>query len=117
MIQFTFPNPSELLRPGQYGRARLVIETRAGALLVPQRAVQETQGQYSVAIVVGDGTVTFRTVKVGPRTDSSWVIEEGVKPGDRVIVEGLQRVKDGAKVTPREESKQASAADAAGGTT
>jgi len=110
MLQFSFPNPNGLLRTGQYGRARFVLEKRTGAMLVPQRAVQEMQGQYSVAVVSGDGTVAFRNVKVGPKTDSSWVIEEGVKPGDRVIVEGLQRVKDGSKVTPREESKQASTA-------
>jgi membrane fusion protein (multidrug efflux system) len=99
MIQFTFPNPAGLLRPGQYGRARFVLEKRTGAMLVPQRAVQETQGLYSVAVVAGDGTVAFHNVKVGPRDGSDWVIEEGIKVGDRVIVEGLQRVKDGAKVT------------------
>lgn len=110
MIQFTFPNPSGLLRTGQYGRARFVLEKRTAAMLVPQRAVQEVQGQYSVATVSGDDAVTFHNVKVGPKTASSWVIEEGVKPGDRVIVEGLQRVKDGSKVTPREEPKPASAA-------
>jgi membrane fusion protein (multidrug efflux system) len=110
MIQFSFPNPDSLLRPGQYGRARFVVERLNAALLVPQRAVQEMQGTYSVAVVGGDGTVAFRNVKVGPRMDTLWVIDEGVKPGDRVVVEGLQRIKDGMKVTPREVSKQASAA-------
>jgi membrane fusion protein (multidrug efflux system) len=105
MIQFKFPNPQRLLRPGQYGKSRMVIEKRAGALLVPQRAVQELQGIYSVAIVSGDGTVAFHNVKVGPKMDTLWVIEEGVKPGDKVIVEGLQRVRDGMKVTPREAAK------------
>jgi membrane fusion protein (multidrug efflux system) len=113
MIQFSFPNPDGLLRTGQYGRARFVVEKLTGAMLVPQRAVQEMQGLYSVAVVSGDGTVAFHSVKVGPRTESSWVIEEGVKPGDRVITEGLQRIKDGSKVTPREEAKPA-AAPAAG---
>jgi membrane fusion protein (multidrug efflux system) len=105
MIQFKFPNPQRLLRPGQYGKSRMVIEKRTAALLVPQRAVQELQGIYSVAIVSGDGTVAFRNVKVGPKMDTLWVIEEGVKPGDKVIVEGLQRVRDGMKVTPKEAAK------------
>jgi len=109
MVQFRFANPDRLLRPGQYGRARMVIDNRAGALLVPQRAVQELQGLYSVAVVDQAGTVTFRSVKVGPRMDTLWVIEEGVKPDERVIVEGLQRVRDGMKVTVRDASKQAAA--------
>ena len=112
MLQFKFPNPDRLLRPGQYGRARFVIEKRTAATLVPQRAVQETQGTYSVATVSGDGTVAFHNVKVGPKMDTLWVIEEGVKPGDRVIVEGLQRVRDGMKVTPKEAAKQSAAAEA-----
>jgi membrane fusion protein (multidrug efflux system) len=112
MLQFKFPNPQGLLRPGQYGRSRMVIEKRANAMLVPQRAVQELQGTYSVAVVTGDGTVAFHTVKVGPRMDTQWVIEEGVKPGDKVIVEGLQRVRDGMKVTPKDApTKQAAAAE------
>jgi len=110
MIQFRFPNPDGLLRPGQYGRARFVVEQLTGAMLVPQRAVQEIQGTYSVAVVSGDGTVAFHNVKVGPKMDTQWVINEGVKPGDRVVVEGLQRVKDGMKVTPREVTKQAATA-------
>jgi membrane fusion protein (multidrug efflux system) len=110
MIQFQFPNPDSLLRPGQYGRARFVVERLTAATLVPQRAVQEMQGTYSVATVSGDGTVAFHNVKVGPKMDTLWVIDEGVKPGDRVVVEGLQRIKDGMKVTPREATKEASAA-------
>jgi membrane fusion protein (multidrug efflux system) len=110
LIQFRFPNPDGLLRPGQYGRARFVVQRLTGAMLVPQRAVQEMQGTYSVAVVGGDGTVAFRNVKVGPKMDTQWVIDEGVKPGDRVVVEGLQRIKDGMKVTPREVTKQAAAA-------
>jgi len=100
-VQFRFPNPDNLLRPGQYGRARLVVELKRGALLVPQRAVQELQNLYSVAAVGPDGKVAFRNVKVGPRVDSLWVIEEGLKPGERVIVEGLQRVRDGISVSPK----------------
>jgi len=110
MLQFKFPNPERLLRPGQYGRARFVIEKRTAAMLVPQRAVQEMQGTYSVAVVNGDSTIAFRTVKVGPRQDTNWVIEDGVKPGDRVVIEGLQRVRDGMKVTPKEAAKQSAEA-------
>ena len=100
-VQFTFPNPGRLVRPGQYGRARLVIETKAGALLVPQRAVQELQNLYSVATVGSDGKIAFKSVKVGPRVDSLWVIEEGLKSGETVVVEGLQRVREGMTVTTK----------------
>jgi len=101
MLQFTFPNPRLLLRPGQYGRVRADVDVKKGALLVPQRAVQELQNLYSLAVVGPDNKVAFRNVKVGPRVDSLWVIEEGLKPGEKVVVEGLQRVREGAVVTPR----------------
>jgi membrane fusion protein (multidrug efflux system) len=97
-LQITFPNPEKLLRPGQYGRARFDVDVKKGALLVPQRAVQELQNLYSLAVVGADNKVTFRNVKVGPRVGSLWVIDEGLKPGERVIVEGLQRVREGAVV-------------------
>jgi len=100
-VQVRFPNPEHLIRPGQYGRARFQSEVKKGALLVPQRAVAELQNLFSVAVVGSDNTVAFRNVKVGPRVDSLWVIEEGLKPGERVIVEGLQRVKEGATVSPK----------------
>ncbi len=100
-IQLIFPNPNNVLRPGAYGRARLLLDTISSALLVPQRAVQELQGIYSVAVVNPDNTVAFRNVKVGPRVDSFWVITEGLKPGDRVVVEGLQRIRDGITVTAK----------------
>jgi membrane fusion protein (multidrug efflux system) len=100
-VQLLFPNPDNVLRPGQYGRARILVDSRVGALLVPQRAVQELQGLYSVAVVGPDNKVAFKSVKVGPKVDSSWVIEDGIKLGDRVIVEGLQRVSEGATVTPK----------------
>ena len=100
-LQFKVPNPQALVRPGQYGRVRGVSAVKSGALLVPQRAVTELQNLYSVA-VVGDGNkVAFRNVKVGPRVDSLWVIEEGLKPGEKVVVEGLQRLRDGAVVSPK----------------
>jgi membrane fusion protein, multidrug efflux system len=99
-IQFIFANPNGLVRPGQYGRARIVLETKVGAVLVQQRAVQELQNLYSVGILVGD-KVEFRNVKVGQKVGSMWVIEEGVKPGEKVVVEGLQRVQSGMTVTSK----------------
>jgi len=96
-----FPNPDNELRPGQYGRVRTVLEMRKGALLVPQRAVIELQGSYQVA-VVGDGNkVSIRPVKVGERSGPMWVIEEGLKPGETVIAEGLQRVRTNTVVNPK----------------
>jgi membrane fusion protein (multidrug efflux system) len=100
-VQFTFPNPERIVRPGQYGRARFVVENKAGAVLVPQRAVTELQNLYSVAVVGAGNKVEFRNVKVGPRVDGLWVIEEGLKPGEKVIIEGLQKARDGAVVVPK----------------
>jgi membrane fusion protein (multidrug efflux system) len=97
-LQVAFPNPDSVVRPGQYGRARLLLETKTGALLVPQRAVQELQSLRSVAVVGGDGKVAFRNVKVGPRVDTLWVIEDGVTLGEQVVVEGLQALRDGITV-------------------
>jgi membrane fusion protein (multidrug efflux system) len=100
-VQFIFPNPQHVLRPGQFGRAKVLVEMRPGMLLVQQRAVQELQNLYSVAVVDSSGKVSFRNVKVGPRVGSLWVIEEGLKQGERVVVEGLQRVQDGMTVVPK----------------
>jgi membrane fusion protein (multidrug efflux system) len=99
-MELVFPNPDQILRPGQYGRARILLDTKRNALLVPQRAVQELQSIYTVAIVDGD-KVAFRTVKVGQKVDSLWVIEEGVKAGEKIVVEGLQRVQDGMTVSAK----------------
>jgi len=96
-----FPNPENVLRPGQYGRVRAVTATKNDALLVPQRAVTELQGTYQVAVVGGDNKVEIRTVKVGDRADSNWIIEDGLKAGESVIVEGLQKVRPGAMVNPK----------------
>jgi membrane fusion protein, multidrug efflux system len=100
-LQFAFPNPERLVRPGQYGRVRGVTETKAGALLVPQRAVTELQNLYSLAVVGAGNKVEFRNVKAGARVDGLWLIEEGLKPGERVVVEGLQKVRDGMVVSPK----------------
>ena len=100
-VELVFPNPNSTLRPGQYGRARVLLDTKAGALLVPQRAVQELQGLYSVAVINPERKVEFRNVKVGPRYESQWVIEEGLKPGEQVVAEGLQAIRDGITVQPK----------------
>jgi len=96
--QFRFPNPEDILRPGQYGKARFVTDVKEGALLVPQLAVQEIQGLYSVMIVKSDATVEQRMVKAGERVGNLWIIDSGVKPGEKVIVEGVQKVQPGMKV-------------------
>jgi membrane fusion protein (multidrug efflux system) len=100
-LELVFPNPDQLLRPGQYGRARILLETKAGALLVPQRAVQELQNLYSVAVVDSGNTVAFRNVKVGQKVDSLWVVEDGLKAGEQIVVEGLQRIQDGMTVSAK----------------
>ena len=96
-----FPNPGNLLRPGQYGRVRALTSTKNDALLVPQRAVIELQGSYRVAVVGSDNKVNIRSVKVGERVGTQWVIEDGLKPGERIVVEGLQKVRPDAVVNPK----------------
>jgi membrane fusion protein (multidrug efflux system) len=93
-----FPNRNNILRPGQFGRVRAAGETRKGALLVPQRAVTELQGTYQVAVVQDGSKVALLPVKVGERVGAMWIIESGVHPGDLVVVEGLQKVRDGSPV-------------------
>jgi len=100
-LELLFPNPDLLLRPGQYGRARLLLETRPAALLVPQRAVQELQNLYSVAVVDASNKVAFRSVKVGRRVDALWTVEEGLAADEQVVVEGLQRIQDGMTVSAK----------------
>jgi len=95
-----FPNPGNVLRPGQFGRVRFISYTRIGALLVPQKAITELQGSYQVAVVGHDDKVTLRTVKVGERTGGMWIVDEGIKPGERVVVEGVQKVRDSMLVKP-----------------
>jgi membrane fusion protein (multidrug efflux system) len=96
----TFPNPGNVLRPGQYAKIRTVIELKSNALLVPQRAVIDVQGVRQVAVIGADDTVDLRTVQLGPQVGSLWIVEKGVKPGERVVVEGVEKVRPGAKVTP-----------------
>jgi len=99
-IAALFPNPNNILRPGGYARVRVFIQVQHDALLVPQRAVSELQGGYQVAVVGGDNKVTVRTVTVGDRVGSRWIIAEGLNPGERVVAEGVQKVRTGATVKP-----------------
>jgi RND family efflux transporter MFP subunit len=96
-----FLNPGNVLRPGQYGKVRAVTSTKTDALLVPQRAVSELQGSYQVVVVGRDNKIEMRTVKVGDRTGSMWIIEDGLKAGELVVVEGTQKVRPGAVVNPK----------------
>ena len=96
-----FRNPGNFLRPGQYGKVRVATSIRKDALLVPQRAVAEIQGKYMVAVVGADSKVDIRPVKPAERVDNLWVILEGLKPGERVVVEGIQKVRPGMPVTPK----------------
>ena len=100
-VAAVFPNPNNLLRPGQFARVRAVTKTREKAILVPQRAVTEMQGSYQVAVVTPENKVDIRPVKVGQRSGSLWIIDQGLKLGDRVVVEGLQKVKAGMTVDPK----------------
>jgi membrane fusion protein (multidrug efflux system) len=95
-----FANPANILRPGGFVRVRVTVRKLEGALLVPQRAVNELQTSYEVAVVGGDDKVEIRSVNVGERVGSLWLIEDGLKPGDRVIVEGMQKVRNGQTVKP-----------------
>lgn len=96
-----FPNPANVLRPGQYAKVRATIETLHDALLVPQRAVQELQGSYQVAVVEADNKIAVKSVKPGVRIGAQWVITAGLNPGDQVVVEGLQKVRSGIVVSPK----------------
>jgi len=96
-----FPNPRNILRPGGYGRVRTAIRVQKDALLVPQRAVSELQGGYQVAVVDGEDKVSIRTVKVGNSVGRGWIVLEGLKPGERVVAAGVQKVRPGMRVNPK----------------
>jgi len=99
-IAGAFANPGNVLRPGQYGKVRAVTQILKGALMIPQRAVSQLQGSTQVAVVGTDNKVTIRSVQTGERVDTMWVITGGLTAGDRVVAEGVQKVKDGSTVTP-----------------
>jgi membrane fusion protein (multidrug efflux system) len=100
-LEGLFPNPGNILRPGQFARVRAVTTTKQDALLVPQRAVTELQGSYQVGVVGTDNKVSIRPVKVGERVGTQWIVDEGLKPGERVVAEGIQRVSAGMAVDPK----------------
>ena len=96
-----FPNPGNILRPGGYGKVRAAIRIQQDALLVPQRAVSELQGGYQVAVVDNENKVSIRTVTVGDRVGNQWIIADGLKRGERVVAEGIQKVRPGMHVNPK----------------
>jgi membrane fusion protein (multidrug efflux system) len=100
-IATIFSNPGNLLRPGQFGKIRAATSIRKDALLIPQRAVTEMQGKYLVAVVGPDNKVSIRPVKAGHWYETFWIIDEGLKPGEKVVAEGTQKVKDGITVVPK----------------
>jgi membrane fusion protein (multidrug efflux system) len=100
-LSATFPNPSNLLRPGQYGRLRANTRTLIDAHLIPQRAVIELQGGYRARVVGPDNQISTRTITVGERLGHMWVVTSGLQPGERVAVQGARTVKDGGLVTPK----------------
>jgi RND family efflux transporter MFP subunit len=98
----TFPNPGNILRPGQFGKVRFVADMKKGAMVVPQEAVTELQGSYQVAVVDQNNKVSIRPVKMGERIGALWEVTDGLKPGDKVVVEGVQKAREGSTVTVKE---------------
>src|SRR5207247_44230 len=96
-----FPNPGNILRPGGYGKVRTAVRVQRDALLVPQRAVSELQGGYQVAAIDGENRVSVRAVMVGDRVGTNWIIADGLKRGERVVAEGVQKVRPGMQVNPK----------------
>jgi len=101
ILEADFPNPDRLVLAGQFARVRGITEMREGALAVPQSAGVETPGLFQLAVVASDGTVELRRVEMGPRVDRMWVVDSGLQPGERVALDGLQRLRTGMKVVPR----------------
>jgi len=97
-----FPNPGNILRPGQFGKVRFVADMKKGALVVPQEAVNELQGNFQVAVVDQNNKVSIRPVKMGERIGAMWEVTEGLKPGDKVVVQGLQKAREGSTVTVKD---------------
>lgn len=101
LVKVEFPNPGNVLRPGGFGNISTVVRVEKNALLIPQRAVNELQGGYLVAVIGKDNKVNIRPIKVGPRVDTMWIVAEGLKPGDRIVAEGVQKVREGMEVLPK----------------
>jgi RND family efflux transporter MFP subunit len=106
-IAALFPNPGNILRPGGYGRVRATIRIQKDALLVPQRAVSQLQGSYQVAVVDAENKVSIRPVQVGSQIGNQWIVSEGLKPGERVVAEGVQKVHPGMQVNPKPFAEEA----------
>ena len=100
--EVTFPNPGNILRPGQFGKVRFVADMKKGAMVIPQEAVSDLQGSSQVAVVGNDNKVSIRPVQMGERIGAMWEVTEGLKPGDKVIVQGIQKAREGALVTVKE---------------
>lgn len=98
MLEADFPNPDLIVLSGQFARVRGEMETRSNAIAIPQRAVMEMQGIFQVAVVDDEGTVEFRRLEMGPRVDDQWIVESGLEAGERIAIEGLQRLRPGMKV-------------------
>jgi len=98
----TFPNPGNILRPGQFGKVRFVADMKKGAMVVPQEAVNELQGNFQVAVVDQNNKISIRPVKMGERIGAMWEVTEGLKPGDKVVVQGLQKAREGSTVTAKD---------------
>ncbi len=109
-IAAIFPNPGNILRRGQFVRVRMRAEIRQGALLVPQRAVAELQGSYQVVVVGADNKAEVRPVKMGRRVDQMWIVDAGLKPGERIVAEGVQKARQGVVVNPKPWTPSTSAA-------
>jgi membrane fusion protein (multidrug efflux system) len=116
LLEASFPNPGGIVRPGQYARVRTAVDLKRGAILVPQRAVSELQGIYSVAAVGPDDTVEIRMVKPAERIGTLWVIDSGLRSGERIVVEGIQKVRAGVKVQPEVVTIEETASPAPSGT-
>ena len=100
--EVTFPNPGGRLRPGQFGKVRFVADLKKGAMVIPQEAVSELQGSYQVAVVDQDNKVSIRPVNMGERIGAMWEVTDGLKPGDKVVVQGIQKAREGAQVTVKD---------------
>lgn len=115
-IQGTFPNPKHVILPGQFGRVRLRKQEAKDVMIIPQRAVQELQSMQSVFVVGPNNKAELRPISTGERVGDNWIVTKGLKPGDKVIVEGVQKVRPGAPVQPSPYKPTAATAENATGT-
>jgi len=100
MIQASFPNPEKLVRPGQFAKIRAILEQENNAIVIPQKCVQEIQGKYSVFVVNSENTIEFREIEVGQTVDDMWLIKSGLTAGEKIVLEGLHRVRTGMTIQP-----------------